>query len=39
MDLDEQLAVDARIEAEEFDISALPEDDDHGDNDDIQYGY
>ena len=27
------------IDREEFDLSMLPEDDDHGDNDDIQYGY
>jgi len=39
MDLDEQTRIQNEIDQEEFNIGHLPEDDDHGDNDDVQYGY
>ena len=37
--MDEDTRVQHDIEREEFDLSMLPEDDDYGDNDDVQYGY
>ena len=39
MDLDEQTRIQNEIDQEEFNIGHLPEDDDYGDNDDVQYGY
>ena len=39
MELDEQTRIQNEIDMEEMNISHLPEDDDHGDNDDVQYGY
>ena len=37
--IDEDTRVQDDIDREEFDLSMLPEDDDYGDNDDVQYGY
>ena len=37
--MDDSSRIQQDIDREEFDLSMLPEDDDHGDNDDVQYGY
>ena len=38
-EMDNSARIQNDIEREEFDLSMLPEDDDYGDNDDVQYGY
>ena len=37
--MDDSARIQHDIDREEFDLSMLPEDDDYGDNDDVQYGY
>ena len=38
-EMDNSARIQNDIEREEFDLSMLPEDDDYGDTDDVQYGY